>query len=176
MATLRPRLVLFALFFAAAGIRADQTVTIGPAFAFNPSTVTIAPGETVTWVWAAGGHSTTSDATTGPEVWDSGVRGLGAPFAHTFATAGSFPYYCQVHSVPGGTFMNGVVQVVVPPGSTPTPTPTPTLTAPPTPSPTAQGGGTPPAGPIPTLNEAGLAMFAGALVLASVALIFRKKG
>jgi hypothetical protein len=35
-------------------------------------------------------------------------------FAHTFGTAGSYPYYCAIHSFPGGTNMNGVVNVVQP--------------------------------------------------------------
>lgn len=155
--------------------RADQTVTIGPAFTFSPATVTIVPGETVTWTWAASGHSTTSDAATGPEVWDSGVQNAGFSFSHLFTTAGTFPYYCKVHSFPGGTAMNGVVQVVVP-TVTPTVTvaPVPSVTPLPAPSPTAPGGGAP-AGAIPTLDERGLALLALALALASLALIARSR-
>lgn len=36
-------------------------------------------------------------------------------FTHTFNTPGNYPYYCFLHSLPGGTFMNGVVQVAAPP-------------------------------------------------------------
>jgi plastocyanin len=163
-------LAVLAMVPPARAARADQTVTIGPGNAFNPSTVTIAPGERVTWTWAAGGHSTTSDTATGPEVWDSGVQPFGASFSHVFTTQGSFPYYCQVHSVPGGTAMNGVVQVVVP-----TATPTPSVTALPSASPTSLGGGIPPSGAIPTLDDRGLAFLAGALALTSVALIVRSR-
>ncbi|HEY6146759.1 MAG TPA: plastocyanin/azurin family copper-binding protein, partial [Thermoanaerobaculia bacterium] len=147
----RSALVL-AIFTSAGPARADQTVTIGPGFSFNPSTVTIAPGERVTWTWVATGHSTTSDTTAGPEVWDSGIQALGASFSHAFATPGSHPYYCKVHSVAGGTFMNGVVQVVAPPA---TPTPTVTALLSPTPTPPAAAG---PGGAIPTLDEMGLAL------------------
>jgi plastocyanin len=109
---------------------ADQTVSVGPGFVFSPSTVTIAVGETVTWDWQDAPHSSTSDAISGPEVWDSGILSTDATFAHAFQTPGDHPYYCVVHSFPGGTMMNGVVRVVaptatptVPPGVTPTPGP-----------------------------------------------------
>jgi plastocyanin len=159
-----------AVVLSARDVRADQTVTIGPGIAFNPSTVTVVPGERVTWTWAASSHTTTSDSFAGPEVWNSGIQPFGASFSHVFTTAGSFPYYCAVHSFPGGTAMNGVVQVVLP-----TATPTPSVTAVPPPSPTSLGGGIPPAGAIPTLGEKGLAFLAGALALASVALIVRSR-
>jgi plastocyanin len=90
---------------------ATVAVTVGPGLTFTPATVTIAPGDTVSWNWAGGFHTTTSDASTGAEVWDSGFMAAGS-FSHTFTTAGNWPYYCAVHSVPGGTFMNGVVHVV----------------------------------------------------------------
>jgi plastocyanin len=160
--------------------RADQTVTIGPSLSFNPPAVTIAPGETVTWTWAASGHSTTSDSPTGPEVWDSGVQSLGFTFSHVFTTAGTFPYYCKVHSspAPGGTMMNGVVEVIVP-GATPTPTstftPSPTPTPPP-PTPSSSptpAGATPPGTAIPTLGPGALAALALALAALSLALIRR---
>ena len=168
-------LIALAIVASPLSARADQTVTIGPAFSFNPATLTIVPGETVTWTWAAGGHSTTSDATSGPEVWDSGVQSLGFSFSHVFTTPGTFPYYCKAHSFPGGTFMNGVVQVVVP-TVTPTATVTaaPSVTPLPAPSPTAPRGGAP-AGAIPALDERGLAVLAGALAVASLALLARSR-
>jgi len=164
--------VLAAVFLPPRAARADQTVTIGPGISFTPSSVTIAPGERVTWTWAATGHSTTSDSATGPEVWDSGIQSFGASFSHVFTAPGSFPYYCKVHSFPGGTAMNGVVQVVLP-TATPTVTPTPSATALPSPSPTSPGGGIPPAGAIPTLGERGFLLLAVALALVSLLLISR---
>lgn len=127
--------------FAAADVRADQTVQVGPGFSFSPSTVTVAPGEAVIWNFLAF-HTSTSDATTGPEVWDSGFLSSGT-FSHTFLTPGTYPYYCALHSFPGGTMMNGVVQVK---GAGATPTQTPTLTS--TPAPTA----IPTETPVPTLT------------------------
>lgn len=108
---------------------ADQTVQVGPGRFFSPSTVTVAPGEAVIWNFNEL-HTSTSDATTGPEVWDSGFLSSGT-YSHTFTTPGNYPYYCAVHSFPGGTAMNGVVQVVGA-GATPTTTSTPLSTATPT--------------------------------------------
>jgi plastocyanin len=142
--------------------RADQSVQIGPGLSFSPANITIAPGEKVTWSWAGSPHSTTSDATSGPEVWDSGIQVLGSSFSHTFTTPGTYPYYCKVHSFPGGTMMNGSVTVAAltpTPTITGTPTSTPTITrtftpAPATPTPGPAATPTPIAGSgsIPTLS------------------------
>ncbi|HEY3171919.1 MAG TPA: hypothetical protein VGK86_05005 [Thermoanaerobaculia bacterium] len=126
---------------AGAALRADQVVQVGPDTTFTPSSVTVAPGEMVTWSFA-NFHTSTSDSSSGDEVWDSGFLSSGT-FSHTFHTPGDYPYYCQVHSTPGGTTMNGVVHVV---GATPTPTPTP----PSSPTPTATRTRTPTATPTRT--------------------------
>jgi plastocyanin len=102
-----------ALLFLALGVRADQNVNVGPGNLFDPADVTISPGETITWIFLEPFHSTTSDSQTGAEVWDSGLLTSGT-FSHTFNTSGDYPYYCFVHSVPGGTMMNGVIRVAAP--------------------------------------------------------------
>ncbi len=94
---------------------ATQIVNVGPGLAFNPNDVTIQLGDTVTWNFLESIHTTTSDATTGPETWNSGIVASGGSFSHTFSTVGNHPYYCAVHSFAGGTFMNGVVRVVAAP-------------------------------------------------------------
>jgi len=165
-----PSAVLLFVFAGLSDIRADQTVQVGPGIAFSPSTVTVAPGEAVIWDFQ-GFHTSTSDTSSGPEVWDSGFLSSGT-FSHTFTTPGSYPFYCRVHSVPGGTTMNGVVIVSgagATPTETPTPTPTPTASAtptspPPTPVPAPTSG-------IPTLGPAGaffLALFLAASGLAAL--------
>ena len=57
---------------------------------FWPLSVTIHPGDQVKWTWASSDHSTTSDN----GIWDSGIRGEGATFTHTFDSVGTFPYHC----------------------------------------------------------------------------------
>jgi len=88
---------------------------------YSPAVITIAPGDTIEWVWEVGGHSTTSGTLGNPSgLWDSGVLPGNSSFSHTFPDPGSFAYYCSVH----GTCCNmiGTVNVVAP---SPTPSPTP---------------------------------------------------
>jgi plastocyanin len=153
----------------AAPIWADQTVQVGPGLSFSPSSVTVAPGETVIWSFQAL-HTSTSDVSTGPEVWDSGLLSSGT-FSHTFTTPGSYPYYCQVHSFPGGTMMNGLVIVSGPaPTATAPPAATVTPTVPPaTPVPPTTRG--PSSSPIPTLDPTATILFALALAGAGFAVL-----
>src|SRR5205823_1727183 len=77
-------------------------------------------------------------------------------FSHTFQTPGTYPYYCQVHSFPGGTAMNGAVVVQ---GGVPTPTSTPipatSTPVPPTSTPSESATPVAPGSPIPTLDGRG---------------------
>src|SRR5262245_43408849 len=161
MRDIQTRALVAALLLSASAAAADQTVQVGPGFVFSPSTVSVTPGETVTWEFVEGPHSTTSDTSSGPESWDSGILGPGAAFAHTFQTPGDHPYYCVVHSFPGGTMMNGIVRVVA---VTPTPTPTVTVTA-------SRPTSTPPSGPVPIPALSGGASFLFALLLAAGAVL-----
>jgi plastocyanin len=69
--------------------------------AFNPTTLTIMHGTTVTWVNAdAYAHSVTS-ATGSPDTYDSGQIAGGGMFSHLFATAGTYNYYCYIHGANG---------------------------------------------------------------------------
>jgi plastocyanin len=84
------------------------TVTVAAGGSrFSPSTLNIKVGQTVTWVWAAGGHSVTSgDPTscTKDGKFDSTVQATaGATFTHTFDSAGTFPYFCVPHCDVGMT-------------------------------------------------------------------------
>ena len=155
----------------ASRLRADQTVQVGPGIAFSPSTVTVSAGETVIWDFQAF-HTSTSDTASGPEVWDSGFLSSGT-FSHTFQTPGTYPYYCQVHSFPGGTAMNGVVVVQ---GGAPTPTSTPipatSTPVPPTSTPSESATPVAPGSPIPTLNGGGRMLFALVLAAAGVMALF----
>jgi plastocyanin len=101
---------LFAVLMGGAALGATVDVVVGPVLSFSPPSVNISQGDTVRWVWQGALHTSTSDATTGPEVWNSGLMSSGT-FSHPFNTVGDWPYYCSLHSSPGGTAMNGVVHV-----------------------------------------------------------------
>jgi len=67
---------------------------------FTPQNVTIQAGDTVKWVWAASGHSSTSGTPGNPDgMWDSGVQNSGFIFNQTFTTAGTFNYFCSPHGL-----------------------------------------------------------------------------
>jgi plastocyanin len=62
--------------------------------AFNPSTITVTAGTTITWTNKdAVAHTATSKT----NAFDSGNLGTGSTFSFTFATAGTYSYYCKVH-------------------------------------------------------------------------------
>lgn len=64
-------------------------------FAFNPSTLTVKVGDTVSWTNTSGtGHTVTADDGS----FDSGNLAGGAGFQHTFSAAGTFSYHCSIHS------------------------------------------------------------------------------
>ncbi len=68
-------------------------------FGFNPATITIKVGTTVTWTNTTGApHTVTSDDGTS---FDSNINtpisANGGTFSFTFTKAGTFAYHCQIH-------------------------------------------------------------------------------
>ncbi len=64
-------------------------------FAFNPSTITLRRGTTVTWTnQDSAPHTVTSDS--GDEL-NSDTLSEGQSYSHTFNQAGIFGYYCSIH-------------------------------------------------------------------------------
>ncbi|HUG41499.1 MAG TPA: plastocyanin/azurin family copper-binding protein [Longimicrobiales bacterium] len=84
------------------------TEVVLDAASFSPASVTIAPGAMVRWRnGGAVAHTITPD---GHSEWTSvSMSASGETFEHTFNTAGSYPYLCQLH-----TGMTGTVTVQQP--------------------------------------------------------------
>lgn len=73
-------------------------------FAFNPSSLTIKVGTTVTWTnQDSSTHTITSDS--GNEL-NSGNIPSGQTYSHTFNSVGIFNYHCSIH-----TYMRGTITV-----------------------------------------------------------------
>ena len=70
--------------------------------AFNPSTLTIAVGETVTWTLTNGTHTVVSDDV----LFTSGTLSIGGTFQHQFNSIGEISYHCGIHSS-----MTGIIKV-----------------------------------------------------------------
>ena len=72
-------------------------------FAFDPPTLTVKSGTTVTWTnQDSTPHTVTSDS--GGEI-ASETLSKGQTYSHTFNTAGAFTYHCGVHPSMKGTII-----------------------------------------------------------------------
>lgn len=80
--------------------------------AFNPVTRTVAVGTLVAWVNKDGTtHTVTSSSVpAGAATFSSGNVGGSGQFQVTFATAGTYQYYCTIHGSPGAG-MHGTIIV-----------------------------------------------------------------
>ena len=78
-------------------------------FEFKPADRHIAVGDSVTWNFTAGGHTTTS-LRGQPDSWNSvpdGTNSAGSSFTKRFDVPGRYQYVC----IPNRTFMKGVIEV-----------------------------------------------------------------
>jgi plastocyanin len=108
-------------------LAADGAVTIA-GFAFDPASVTIQVGDSVTWT----NQDSTAHTATAAGAFDTGNIASGASATVTSDTAGTFAYVCSIHPTMTGTV---VVQAASAPEPTVgdavsiTPAPTDTLAA-----------------------------------------------
>jgi plastocyanin/predicted lipoprotein with Yx(FWY)xxD motif len=93
----------------AAPAAAAQNVSINDN-AFDPKTITVNVGDTVTWT-IAGQNEHTVTADNGSFNSDDLKAGEKTSFTFTFTKAGTFAYYCKYHGGPGGQGMSGTVVV-----------------------------------------------------------------
>lgn len=78
---------------------ASNTVSISN-FAFNPASLTIKQGDTVTWTnQDSAPHTVTSDS--GNELASTKLAS-GQTYSHTFNTLGTFDYHCSIHTMMKG--------------------------------------------------------------------------
>jgi plastocyanin len=113
MAACRRLFLLLGVLLAApaSAYAANADVAVRDDF-FDPSTVQIQPGETVTWRWSGlNQHNVASDPNQA-ESFNSEFMIVGT-FSHTFSRPGRFTYFCEVHP----SNMRGAVEV----GSAPFP-------------------------------------------------------
>jgi len=147
-----------ALVFLVTGPASAATVTVDSVnFRFQPESQTVNVGDVVRWTFAGEPHTVTSGAPGALDGrFDSGIRDPGASFQVTFATAGTFPYFCQIHPeqmvgtivVEAATTAPPTVQPTASPTSRPTARPTATPTATPTEAPTKPPTAAPTVAPI----------------------------
>lgn len=103
------------------GEASERVVEMDDAMAFNPSSLTVTLGETVTWrnTGRAMTHTATTDPTLvrdaanvalpqGAMPWNSETIGPGQSWSHTFEVPGAYRYCCLPHELAG---MVGAVTV-----------------------------------------------------------------
>ena len=150
----------------------DTSVTIAD-FQFTPATITIHVGDTVTWT-NHGPSAHTATANNGS--FNTGVLQKGHSASHTFTTAGTFTYICQIHP-----FMHGTVVVLANTTSTtttPKTTTTPTTTTPAATTPTSTTPASttsPAAAQLPMTGFAVTAILLAGVLLTGLGLAVRKK-
>ena len=144
LAALACLLLFIALASTAAGANASVDIA---NFAFDPPTVTINAGETVTWTNRDQAAHSAAFTSGGPK---TPILTTGKSASLTFTVAGTFNYVCGIH---GATMMGTVIVRAI---ATPVPTVAPTVapTAAPTAAPTVAPtlAPTPSASPSPTLT------------------------
>jgi plastocyanin len=95
--------------WASPALAATQTVTANTANTFTPSSAIIAKGDTVNWINNGGLHNVHFDDNS--YVMPASPSGTAWSVSKTFANAGTYRYYCEIHGSPGGIGMSGTITV-----------------------------------------------------------------
>ena len=92
----------------AAPLGAETKTVSMKDFKFDPKTITVNVGDTITWT-----NNDTAEHTAQADdgSFDSKDVGAGKSSSITFAKAGTFAYYCKYHGGPNGAGMSGTVVV-----------------------------------------------------------------
>lgn len=141
------------------GQTANKTVTVGPGgeLTFDPETVKVTPGSTVTWKWDSDNHNIVVQSQPDGANWEGheSIENAGFTYQHTFNTKGTYEYFCQPHKSAGMTGTVEVVESISTPGG--------------------GGGGGPP--PVPdSARTLGVATTIGMLSTLGLAYFFLKYG
>ena len=86
---------------------ADHRVRVSD-FQFTPSTVNAVAGDTITWMWQGGMHTTTSvNIPAGARRWNKPINSSATRFRIQLTVAGTYSYQCNFH------FAQGMVGTIV---------------------------------------------------------------
>ena len=94
--------MLVAVAIAATPVRAEDVEVKIDNFTFNPQQITVKAGTTVTWV---NHDDIPHTATSKTGVFKSKALDTDDKFSFTFATPGSYPYFCALHPHMTGTIV-----------------------------------------------------------------------
>ncbi len=73
-------------------------------FSFTPNSIQVTVGDTITWTWVAGIHTTTStQVPSGAPTWDNPLDATHTSFIYKVTVAGQYNYQCTFHVLMGMT-------------------------------------------------------------------------
>ncbi len=82
-------------------VMVGQSSSGAAAQQFNPAAVTVVAGDAVRWDWFNGAHDVQAYDGSFSSGAKGGLNGPGKSYARTFATVGTFTYYCDEHAGQG---------------------------------------------------------------------------
>ncbi|MGI8893206.1 MAG: plastocyanin/azurin family copper-binding protein [Bacteroidia bacterium] len=111
-------LTIAVLCFSLSSIATVHTITVSD-FQFSPAALNVMVGDTISWQWQNGSHTTTSNTNipSGAQPWNSPMTNNNIIFNYTVTVAGNYEYFCQPHA----GFMTGSFTASTPVGITPKP-------------------------------------------------------
>ncbi len=102
-----------------AGWAADHPITVAN-FQFTPSTVNAVVGDTITWTWVSGMHTTSTNSAhipVGARPWNKPMDVSHTRFRMTVTVAGTYNYRCNFHFAQG--MLGTIVVSATSPGQVP---------------------------------------------------------
>jgi plastocyanin len=127
----------------AAAVAAASASVDAVNYEFNPSALTVSVGDSVVWTMSGDGHTVRSGTVGADNIGhpsdgplDSGFKGPGQSYSFTFAQAGTYEYFCEIHPEQ----MKGTITVVAAPATASVPATTASATSATAVSPSATGG------------------------------------
>lgn len=99
------------LFFSSSSYCTNHNVNV-QNFSFSPSTVNAIVGDTITWTWVSGSHTTTCDGVwpgtslpPGATPWDEPINSVTTTYSYVIAIDGEYDYVCMMHASMIGVIM-----------------------------------------------------------------------
>jgi plastocyanin len=101
------------LFLSSTSFCTNHTVNV-QSYSFTPGTVNASVGDTITWQWVNGSHTTTCNGTApgtslppGAAAWDSPINSTTTTYSYVITVAGEYDYVCVFHypTMPAGIIM-----------------------------------------------------------------------
>ena len=98
------------LFFSSSSFCTTHTVEVAN-FSFSPSMINAMVGDTITWNWVSGTHTTTCNGTSGTSLppgatpWDEPINNVSTTYSYVIEIDGEYDFVCLFHPSMTGMIM-----------------------------------------------------------------------